>query len=202
MNTMNAIRVLAGEPPKLVLTELPVPQPGAGQVLIKVAAAGLNRADLLQAEGRYPPPKGAPDTLGMEVSGAIVALGNGVKAWREGDAVCALLPGGGYAEYALASALCLLARAQRRRLVRSRGAARSLFHRVDQYVGYGPAEAGRNISRPWRHQRHRRGGHPADGGARPSRVHDRGQCPRNAPYAKSSAPRAPSITARKISSPW
>lgn len=108
MNAMNAIRVLPGEPPMLVLTELPVPEPGAGQVLIKVAAAGLNRADLLQAEGRYPPPKGAPETLGMEVSGAIAALGEGVKGWRVGDAVCALLPGGGYAEYALASALCLL----------------------------------------------------------------------------------------------
>jgi putative PIG3 family NAD(P)H quinone oxidoreductase len=90
------------------LAELLVPEPGGGQVLLKVAAAALNRADLLQAEGRYPPPKGAPETLGMEVSGTIAAVGAGVKAWREGDEVCALLPGGGYAEYALASELCVL----------------------------------------------------------------------------------------------
>jgi NADPH:quinone reductase len=108
MSTMKTIQVLPGEPPRLVLAELPVPEPGAGQVLIKVIATGLNRADLLQAEGRYPPPKGAPETLGMEVSGSIAAVGAGVKGWREGDDVCALLPGGGYAEYALASEVCVL----------------------------------------------------------------------------------------------
>ena len=107
-NPMNAIRVEPGTPPHLVPAELPRPEPGPGQVLIKVAAAGLNRADLLQAEGRYPPPKGAPETLGMEISGIIAALGPGVSGLQEGDAVCALLPGGGYAEYALASKLCVL----------------------------------------------------------------------------------------------
>ena len=105
--TMKAIRVEAGAPPLLVLAERPVPEPGPGQVLIKVAAAGLNRADLLQAEGRYPPPKGAPETLGMEVSGTVAAAGRGLKL-HEGDQVCALLLGGGYAEYALASELCVL----------------------------------------------------------------------------------------------
>ena len=105
---MKTIQVVPGESPRLLLAELPVPEPDAGQVLIKVAAAGLNRADLLQAEGRYPPPKGAPETLGMEVSGTIAALGAGVNGRREGDAVCALLPGGGYAEYALASEFCVL----------------------------------------------------------------------------------------------
>lgn len=105
---MKTIQVVPGKSPRLLLAELPVPEPDAGQVLIKVAAAGLNRADLLQAEGRYPPPKGAPETLGMEVSGTIAALGAGVNGRREGDAVCALLPGGGYAEYALASEFCVL----------------------------------------------------------------------------------------------
>jgi NADPH2:quinone reductase len=79
---------------RLVLTTLPDPRPGPGQVLIKVAGAGLNNADLLQARGKYPPPPGASETLGMEVSG-----------WLEnGDRVCALVPGGGYAEYAVADA--------------------------------------------------------------------------------------------------
>jgi len=105
---MRAIRVEAGTPPRLVLAELPIPEPGPGQALIKVAAAGLNRADLLQAEGRYPPPKGAPETLGMEVSGTVAATGSGTIKLREGDQVCALLPGGGYAEYALANQLCIL----------------------------------------------------------------------------------------------
>jgi putative PIG3 family NAD(P)H quinone oxidoreductase len=105
---MKAIKVIPGEPPKLVLSELPVPEPGAGQVLIKVAAVGLNRADLLQAAGRYPPPKGSPETLGLEVSGTVAALGAGVSGLREDGQICALLTGGGYAEYALASALCVL----------------------------------------------------------------------------------------------
>jgi putative PIG3 family NAD(P)H quinone oxidoreductase len=93
---------------RLVLTEVPRPVPRPGEVLIKVKAAGLNRADLAQAMGRYPPPPGAPETLGMEVSGEIVELGLGVKELRLGQNVCALMAGGGYAEYALASVLCVL----------------------------------------------------------------------------------------------
>lgn len=93
---------------KLVLTEIDRPHPGAGEVLIKVAAAGINRGDLAQARGAYPPPPGASDTLGLEVSGEIVALGADVTAWNIGDSVCALLSGGGYAEYAVASELCVL----------------------------------------------------------------------------------------------
>lgn len=92
----------------LSVTEAPRPAPGTGEVLIRVAAAGLNRADIAQAQGRYPPPPGAPDTLGLEVSGEIVELGSGVSEWHIGQPVCALLTGGGYAEFATASALCLL----------------------------------------------------------------------------------------------
>jgi putative PIG3 family NAD(P)H quinone oxidoreductase len=80
------------------------PRPGPGQVLIEVAAAGVNRADVLQREGRYPPPPGAPQTLGLEVSGVVAAVGEGVGGWRPGDRVAALLDGGGYAELALAPA--------------------------------------------------------------------------------------------------
>ncbi|HEX3672855.1 MAG TPA: NAD(P)H-quinone oxidoreductase [Rhizomicrobium sp.] len=106
---MKAIRVENPGPEyRLSLHEIPAPRPAAGELLIKVAAAGLNHADLAQAKGMYPPPPGASDTLGMEVSGTIAELGTGVIGWKPGDAVCALLPGGGYAEYAVASDKCLL----------------------------------------------------------------------------------------------
>ena len=81
---------------------LPVPKPGQREVLIKVAAAGLNRADLLQVQGFYPPPAGAPETLGMEASGTIVAAGPETSRLSIGDQVCVLVPGGGYAEYCIA----------------------------------------------------------------------------------------------------
>lgn len=77
-----------------------VPAPGPGEILIRVAAAGVNRPDLIQRMGMYPPPPGAPDTLGLEVAGEVAAVGAGVSRWSVGDQVCALLGGGGYAEYA------------------------------------------------------------------------------------------------------
>jgi putative PIG3 family NAD(P)H quinone oxidoreductase len=102
--TMNAIRVERGAAgAQLYLAQIPLPQPGTGQVLIKIAGAGINRADLLQVEGHHPPPPGAPETPGLEASGTVAAVGGGVAGWRNGDSVCALLPGGGYAEYALAT---------------------------------------------------------------------------------------------------
>lgn len=97
-----------GQSYALKLAEIDKPVPGAGEVLIAVAAAGLNRADLAQAMGMYPPPQGASQVLGMEVSGEVAALGEGVSNCEIGDAVCALLPGGGYAQFAVASALCVL----------------------------------------------------------------------------------------------
>jgi NADPH2:quinone reductase len=102
-NTMTVIEALGpGGPEVLVPAERPVPQPGAGEVLIKVAAAGINRPDVLQRQGLYPPPKDASDLLGLEVAGKVVALGPGVKRFKQGDQVCALVNGGGYAEYAVA----------------------------------------------------------------------------------------------------
>jgi len=92
----------------LKVAEIEKPTPQGGEVLIKVAAAGINRADLVQAMGGYPPPPGAPLTLGLEVAGEIVALGSGVGAFSLGDKVCALLGGGGYAEFAAVSELCVL----------------------------------------------------------------------------------------------
>jgi putative PIG3 family NAD(P)H quinone oxidoreductase len=87
-----------GEPDVLKLTEVPDPVPGPGEVLVEVAAAGVNRADVLQRMGFYPPPPGAPPYPGLECSGRISALGAGVTVWQPGDEVCALLGGGGYAE--------------------------------------------------------------------------------------------------------
>ncbi len=90
------------------ISALPVPSVAPHEVLITVAAAGVNRADILQRQGKYPPPVGAPDILGLEVSGEIAAVGAEVTRWHAGDKVCALLPGGGYADYAVAQAdLCL-----------------------------------------------------------------------------------------------
>src|SRR3954468_14668590 len=88
----------AGGPEVLVVRELPDPDPGPGEVVLAVAAAGLNRADLLQRRGFYPPPPGASDVLGMECSGTVAAVGAGVTGWSVGDPACALLSGGGYAE--------------------------------------------------------------------------------------------------------
>src|SRR5512136_499699 len=90
-----------GGPEVLTIPEGPVPQPGEREVLIRVAAAGVNHADLLQREGKYPPPPGASPILGLEVAGAVVAAGS-QSGWKIGDRICALLAGGGYAEYCLA----------------------------------------------------------------------------------------------------
>src|SRR5215472_12401512 len=87
-----------GGPEVLVPATRPVQEPKPGEVLIRIAAAGINRADCLQRMGRYPMPLGAPDIPGLECSGTIVKLGHGVSQWREGDQVCALLIGNGYGE--------------------------------------------------------------------------------------------------------
>jgi NADPH:quinone reductase len=100
MNHMNAISIVEQ---KLVLEKLECPKAGPGQILIKVSAAGVNRPDILQRMGGYPPPAGAPLTPGLEVAGLVVALGAGVKRYRLGDHICALVPGGGYAEYCVAA---------------------------------------------------------------------------------------------------
>ncbi|WP_414902354.1 NAD(P)H-quinone oxidoreductase [Sphingomonas flavalba] len=103
--TMTAIDPAeAGGPEVLRPVERPVPCPGAGEVLIRVAAAGVNRPDVMQRRGLYPPPPGAPSIPGLEVAGTVVALGDGVDGVNPGARVCALVAGGGYAEYAVASA--------------------------------------------------------------------------------------------------
>ncbi len=93
-----------GEPEVLQWLEVPDPVPGPGEVVIDIAAGGVNRADLMQRQGLYPPPPGAPAYPGLECSGRIRAVGDGVTDWRPGDEVCALLAGGGYAEQVLVPA--------------------------------------------------------------------------------------------------
>ncbi len=98
--TMIAIGIREpGGPEVLVPQSRPVPVPNEREILVKVAAAGVNRPDVLQRKGGYPPPKGASDIPGLEIAGEVISLGDGVSRYRLGDQVCALVPGGGYAEY-------------------------------------------------------------------------------------------------------
>lgn len=107
--TMTAIEIATpGGPEMLRMTQRPTPKPGPGEVLIKVEAAGVNRPDVVQRQGNYPPPPGVTDIPGLEVAGSVIAVGAQPNGIKEGDKVCALLAGGGYAEYAAApAAQCL-----------------------------------------------------------------------------------------------
>ena len=107
--TMTAIEIeRPGGPEVLLAVERPVPEPGPGEVLVRVEAAGVNRPDLMQRLGKYPPPPGASDIPGLEIAGTIVSAADGAGRWRVGDRICALVSGGGYAEYCAAPAIqCL-----------------------------------------------------------------------------------------------
>ena len=103
--TMRAVEITEhGKPEVLRVGERAVPQPKQGEVLVRVAAAGVNRPDVLQRMGHYPVPPGASDIPGLEIAGTVVAVGEGVSTWNVGDALCALVQGGGYAEYCTAPA--------------------------------------------------------------------------------------------------
>ena len=106
---MTVVEIAAPGPPDVLRpARRPVPKPGPGEVLVRVAAAGVNRPDLLQRAGHYPPPPGASDIPGLEVAGTVAALGEGTLGWNVGDTVTALVAGGGYAEYCVAPAVqCL-----------------------------------------------------------------------------------------------
>ncbi|UTW55804.1 NAD(P)H-quinone oxidoreductase [Kordiimonas sp. SCSIO 12610] len=106
---MKAVEITEpGGPDVLVLAEREQPKPGGDEVLIKVMAAGVNRPDVVQRKGLYPPPPGASDIPGLEVAGEIAEVGSNVDAYKVGDRVCALIPGGGYAEYCTANVNCVL----------------------------------------------------------------------------------------------
>src|SRR5499427_9157801 len=106
---MRAIEIShPGAPDVLKLVERPDPAPAAGEVLVSVAAAGINRPDVMQRQGKYPPPPGASDIPGLEIAGTVSAAGPGVGDFKAGDVVCALVSGGGYAEHCVAPvAQCL-----------------------------------------------------------------------------------------------
>ncbi len=107
---MTAIAIKApGGPEVLVPEERAVPTPAATEVLVRVRAAGVNRPDVMQRKGQYPPPPGAPDIPGLEIAGEVVAVGDKVKRWKIGDKVCALVSGGGYAEYCVTDEATALA---------------------------------------------------------------------------------------------
>src|SRR5687767_15919727 len=103
---MRCIEISTPGPPEVLrVVERPDPVPGAGEVRIRVAAAGVNRPDVMQRRGAYPPPPGASDLPGLEVSGTIDVCGATVSEWQVGDRVCALVAGGGYASYCVAPAV-------------------------------------------------------------------------------------------------
>ncbi|MDR6263872.1 NAD(P)H-quinone oxidoreductase [Roseobacter sp. N2S] len=105
MTQMNVVEISTPGGPEVLKSAIrDVPKPGHGQILIQVAAAGVNRPDALQRAGKYAPPPGASDLPGLECSGTVAAVGEGVTRWAVGDSVCALLPGGGYAEYVVTPA--------------------------------------------------------------------------------------------------
>lgn len=143
---MKAVHIESpGQDYRLVLGETPRPKPGSGQVLIQVAAAGLNNADLLQARGKYPPPPGASSLLGMEVSGVIAELGAQAGGWKIGEKVCALLPGGGYAEYAVADAGSVLPVPGTIALVEAAGLPEAAFTAWTNIVDTGRIAAGESL---------------------------------------------------------
>ncbi|MEM7190170.1 MAG: NAD(P)H-quinone oxidoreductase [Pseudomonadota bacterium] len=128
---MTEMRVIefgeGGGPEVLHVGTRPVPKPSRGEVLIKVAAAGVNGPDLKQRKGNYPPPPGALDLIGLEVSGTVAAIGDGVSGWAEGDEICALTNGGGYAEYVPVPAAQCLPIPQNVTLIHAAGLCETFF---------------------------------------------------------------------------
>ena len=134
-----------GGPEVLVARDAPVPQPGPGQVLVEVVAAGVNRPDCLQRQGAYPPPPGESQIPGLEIAGRIVALGAGAAAWRVGDEVCALVGSGGYAEYCLAAADLCLPRPRALTLIEAAGLPENYYTVFDNVFTRGRLARGETI---------------------------------------------------------
>ena len=163
-----------GPPEVLSLAEGPTPVPGPGEVVIRVAAAGVNRADLMQRAGKYPPPPGASPILGMEVAGTIAAAAPD-SGWHEGDRVCALVTGGGYADYCVAPGPQCLPVPKGLSMRRGGGHPRSLLHRLGQRLPNRTPHGRRAFPGAWRHQRHRHHRDPARPRVRRHRLHHGGQ---------------------------
>lgn len=141
---MTAIEVEGGKGPASALRAVRIsrPEPAAGQILIEVRAAGVNRPDIFQRQGFYPPPPGAPDTMGLEVAG-VVARGAG--RWKEGDEVCALLGGGGYAEYAVCDARHALPLPRGLDFVQAAGLPETVFTVYANLFEHGALKAGETV---------------------------------------------------------
>jgi NADPH:quinone reductase len=131
-----------GGPEVIRIAEAPVPEPGPGKVLVEVAAAGVNRPDCLQRAGNYPPPPGESDVPGMEISGHVAELGEGVTGLQLGDAICALVGSGGYAEYALADAQLCLPAPRGLGVVEAAGVPETFFTVFDNVFTRGRLKAG------------------------------------------------------------
>jgi NADPH:quinone reductase len=142
--TMKAVAVEGGKGPAeaLHLADIPRPEPGEGQILIRVAAAGVNRPDIVQRLGFYPPPPGAPETLGLEVAGEVVV---GAGRWKPGDKVCALLGGGGYAEYAVCDARHALPMPEGLSPVQAAGLPETVFTVYANVFEHGGLKAGETL---------------------------------------------------------
>jgi NADPH:quinone reductase len=134
-----------GGPEALVLVERPIPQPAPGEVLIEVAAAGLNRADILQRRGLYPTPPGAPSHPGLEVAGTIAGIGADVTEFKVGDAVCALLQGGGYAEYCCVDAGQVLPIPGSLDMIQAASLPEAMFTVWSNVFGFGRLQAGETL---------------------------------------------------------
>ena len=141
---MDAVEIEGGKGPAeaLRLARIPVPQPADGQILIRVEAAGVNRPDIVQRLGFYPPPPGAPPTLGLEVAGEVV---RGAGRWREGDRVCALLGGGGYAQFAVCDARHALPIPAGLSLVEAAGLPETVFTVYANVFEHGALKAGETL---------------------------------------------------------
>jgi NADPH2:quinone reductase len=134
-----------GPPEVLRPVQRPIPTPHDDEIIIRVAAAGIARADLLQRQGHYPPPKGASDIPGLDVAGTVHSLGSSVRSWRVGDAVCAILTGGGYAEYCAVPAVQVLPIPHGWSFVEAATLPENLFTVYDNVVTRGGLRTGETI---------------------------------------------------------
>ena len=198
--TVIAIRAPGG-PEMLVPEQRALPLPGEGEVLVKVAAAGVNRPDVMQRQGLYPPPEGATDIPGLEIAGEVVALGAGVKRWKLGDKVMALVVGGGYAEYCLAHESHCLPVPAGLSLVEAAAIPETFFTVWYNAVERGRLKRGETLAGPRRLVGDRDRRHPARPRARRAGDHHRrlGREARRLPPR--SAPPSRSTTRPRISSP-
>ena len=161
-DTMTAIEIAnPGGPEVLRPVTRPMPAPGAGEVLIAVAAAGLNRPDVMQRKGQYPPPPGASDIPGLEIAGMVVRIGLGVHQLKIGDEVCALVTGGGYASHCVAPEPQCLPVPKGFTMVEAAALPETFFTVWHNLFERGKLNPGEVHPHSWRIERHRHGGDPA-----------------------------------------